>query len=149
MLVPHNALILVADGRKFLFLRNRGTLGEPVLAFEGGAEKESPSTAEQGTDRPGRAFASSGSARSAMAQTDFHQLDEDRFAAGVAEHLGLLAKSGDFDDLIVIAPPKCLAELRANFDKPVTSRIVAELAKDLTRHPIGEITQILAREGES
>lgn len=146
MNIHHNALILVADGKKFLMLRNVGDFTTPVLRFEGGGEQENPSTRDQGSDQPGRTFGSSGSTRSAMEQTDFHQLEEDQFAAQAAELLGKLERSGDFEELIVVAPPRTLAELRKQFDKAVKGRVVAEIAKDLTKHPVDEITAILSRE---
>ncbi len=149
MIIRHNALVLVADGKKYLLLRNTGDLRQPQLSYEGGGEKENPATGQQGSDQPGRAFASVGSARSAMDQTDWHQIEEDRFAGRVAEMLGVLADAGDFEELIVVAPPKSLAELRDSFDRSVTTRLVAEIPKDLTKHPVAEIARILEREGEA
>ena len=144
MIIRNKALVLVADGKRYLLLRNTGDLRQPVLTYEGGGEKESPATAEQGSDEPGRAFSSVGSARSALDQADWHQIEEDRFAAQVADMLGALATAGDFEELVVVAPPRCLAELRENFGRPVASRVVAEIAKDLTKHPVSEIARVLA-----
>ena len=143
MLIPHDALILLADGKKFLLLRNAGNFREPVLIFDGSGEKENPSTQVQGTDQPGR-LAGYGSARSAMEQTDFHQIEEDRFAGEVAELLERLAGAGDFEKLIVVAPSRTLAELRKRFGPAVSSRIIAEIDKDLTKHPVAEIAAILS-----
>jgi protein required for attachment to host cells len=144
MLIPHDAFVLVADGQKFVLLRNVGDLRKPVLIFEGSGEKENPSTQLQGTDQPGRAF-SYGSARSTMDQTDFHQLEEDRFASTIAQILQGLAEAGDFEKLIVVAPARSLAELRKGFGRELRKRIIAEIDKDLTKHPVNEITAILSR----
>lgn len=144
MLIPHQALVLVADGRKFLLLRNVGHSSDPVLVFEGNGEQENPPTQLQGSDTPGRS-ASYGNARSAMEQTDFHQLEEDRFAGDVAGLLGRLASAGDFTKLVVVAPPRTLAELRRRFSRPLNDRVVAEVSKDLTNHPVAEIAAILSR----
>ena len=144
MLIPHQALVLVADGRKFLLLRNAGDFRDPVLVFEGNGEKENPPTQGYGTDAPGRS-ASYGNARSAMEQTDFHQLEEDRFASDVAGLLERLATAGDFEKLIVVAPPRTLAALRKRFSRTLGQRIMAEVAKDLTNHPVAEIAAILSR----
>ncbi len=149
MNIRHNALILVADGKKYVLLRNTGDFRRVTLVYEGGGEKENPATREHGSDSPGRAFASSGSARSAMQETDWHQIEEDRFAGRIAELLGVLADAGDFEELIVVAPPKTLAELRKCYSQGVASRVVAEVPKDLTNHPVDEIARILDREGES
>lgn len=148
MIIRHGALVLVADGKKYLLLRNSGTLQQPTLVFDGGGEIGNPPTSAQGSDSPGRAFGM-GAASSAMEQTDFHQLAEDRFAADIAAMLGRLAQAGDFDELVVVAPPKALAQLRDCFEGAVRGKIVAEVAKDLTKHPVGEIAAILQREGET
>lgn len=144
MLIPHKALVLVADGRKFLLLRNIGDWRDPVLVFEGNGEMENPPTQMQGTDLPGRS-ASYGSARSAMEQTDFHQLEEDRFAGDIAGLLDRLAVAGDFEKLIVVAPPRTLAGLRKRFSRTLSGRIIAEINKDLTKHPVTDIAAILTR----
>ena len=47
-------------------------------------------------------------------------------------------------ELVVIAPPRTLAELRRAFHSEVKSRIVAEIDKDLTKQPIYEIEKHLA-----
>jgi protein required for attachment to host cells len=87
MMLPNNTLVLVADGRKMLFLRNHGDESRIDLQLEAHQEQKNPPTREQGTDSPGRSFASSGARRSAMEQTDFHQIEEDRFAATAAQLL--------------------------------------------------------------
>ena len=148
MNIRHNALILVADGKKYLLLRNNGDFRSVALGYEGGGEKDNPPTREQGSDSPGRAFSSTGVARSAMQQTDWHQIEEDRFAERIAEELGTLADAGDFEELIVVAPPRFIAELRKDFGHTVFSRLVAEIPKDLTKHPVEEIAKILEMEGE-
>jgi protein required for attachment to host cells len=144
MLIPHATLVLVADGRKFLLLRNVGDASEPILMFEGNGEKESSSTRTQGRDAPGRS-ATYGKARTAMEQTDFHQLDEHHFARDVAGLLNSLAEAEEFTRLIVVAPPRTLAELRENFGKIVKDRLIAEVDKDLTNHPVAEIAALLSR----
>ena len=51
--IPHNAFVLVGDGRKALFLRNEGDEKFPNLKAESVFETENPATHEQGSDRPG------------------------------------------------------------------------------------------------
>ena len=79
-----------------------------------------------------------------MAQTDFHQLEEDRFAAEAAEMLKKRALANQFEKLIVIAPPRTLGELRKHYHKEVSQRLIGELDKDLTGHPIDQIEKALA-----
>lgn len=145
MMLPNNTLVLVADGRKMLFLRNHGDETKINLQLEAHQEQKNPPTRDQGTDNPGRSFASTGTRRSAMAQTDFHQIEEDRFAAVAAQLLQTRALNHDFNALVVIAPPRTLGELRSHYHKEVESRIIQELHKDLTGFPIGEIEAALVK----
>jgi protein required for attachment to host cells len=46
----------------------------------------------------------------------------------------------------VVAPPKTLAELRNAFHSDVKACVVAEINKDLTRHPVHEIEKHLMSE---
>ena len=78
-----------------------------------------------------------------MEETDFHQLEEDRFAADTAQGLRNLALRNEFEHLVVVAPPRTLGELRKHYHKEVENRLAGEIAKDLTGHAIPEIEQAL------
>jgi protein required for attachment to host cells len=142
--VPNEALVVVGDGEKALFLRNKGDPQEIKLEVEDIFGHDNPATHEQGTDKPGRAFASAGTARSAMEETDWHQLGEERFAADIANTLYRLAHANKFEALVVVAPPKVLGNLRKAFHKEVVDRITGELPNDLTSHPVPDIEKLLA-----
>lgn len=143
MRVPHNSYVLVADGKKMLFFRNEGDALSPKLQVDRKQEQINPPTREQKTDEAGRAFSSVGTARHAYAETDFHQLEEDRFAVEAAEMLKECALRNEFESLIVVAPPRTLGELRKHYHKEVEKRLAGEVAKDLTGHPVTEIEKIL------
>ncbi len=145
MNVPNHALVLVADGRKMLFLRNHGNAAHIDLRIEVRCEQDNPPNRDQASDAPGRSFESVGSRRSGMEETDFHQIQEDRFAAKAAELLNARALANDFETLIVVAPPHTLGELRKSYHKQVASRIIKEIDKDLTGCPIDEIEAMLAK----
>ena len=51
--IPHDAFVLVGDGRKALFLRNEGDEKYPNLKTERVLEDVNPLTHEQGSERPG------------------------------------------------------------------------------------------------
>ena len=108
MNLPNNTLVLVADGRKMLFLRNHGEAAQIDLRVEAHREQDNPRNQDQASDAPGRSFASVGTRRSAMEESDFHQIEEDRFAAEAADLLRERALRGDFDALVVVAPPRTL-----------------------------------------
>ena len=147
MRIPHNTLVAVADGRKLLFLRNEGDAAIPVLRTEKVTVQQNPKDSDQKTDLAGRAPGGgrlgAGGAGNSMNEADYHQLEEDRFAAEAADLLKTRALGGDFESVIIIAPPRTLGEMRKHYHKEVSNRISAELAKDLTNHPVDEIEKIL------
>ena len=51
--------------------------------------------------------------------------------------------------LVVVAPPRTLAELRDAFHADVKACIIAEINKDLTKHPVFEIEKHLTGEAVS
>ena len=142
--VPHNALILVGDGQKALFLRNKGSAQNVRLVVEQILERDNPPTREQGTDRPGRANAGLGTARSAMDEVDWHHLAKERFAGELAEALYRHALDNRFEKLVIIAPPKILGNLRKAFHAEVTERLAGEIPKELTSHPLAAIERLVA-----
>lgn len=142
--IPHDAWILVGDGRKALVLRNVGTPQNPSLEVLDVLQDHNPPTNEQGTERPGR-VKSHGSAtkRHALDQTDWHEIAEERFAASVAARLNTAARDKRFEQLVLVAPPAALASLRKELDMHAQGRVVAEVPKDLTKHPVPEIARVL------
>lgn len=142
--LPHDAFVFVGDGRKALFLRNEGDEKFLNLKTEQVLVDQNPPTREQGSDQPGRAFASVGSRRSAVEEADWHVLEEQRFAHEVAAALQRIVRDRKVKALVVVAPPKTLAELRKAFHSDVKNRIVAEIDKDLTKQPVYEIEKHLA-----
>lgn len=142
--IPHDALVFVGDGRRVLFLRNHGDAKFPNLRTERVFIDENPPSHEQGTERPGRISKGSRTGgRSAVEPTDWHELEEHRFVRMVAAAMEGLIRASKLKELIVVAPPRILAELRLAFQPDVKSCIVAEIDKDLTKHPIFEIEKRL------
>lgn len=167
MRIPHDALVVVADGRKFLLLRNEGDGEHLNLQVEKKEIHPNPKDSDQKSDAAGRssstqsgpgapAIARGGSmhaqgqgaqfapSRGSMDEVDFHQLEEDRFAAEMAGVLNKKALSSAFESLIIAAPPRTLGELRKHCHPQVKARLLGELDKDLTNHPVPEIEKILA-----
>ena len=142
--IPHDAFVLVGDGRKALFLRNEGDEKFPNLKTERLFEDENPPTHEQGSDRPGRVSkAHESGQRSAVEPVDWHRIEEHRFAKRVAAALEQVVRATKAPALVIVAPPRTLADLRGAFHPDVQGLIIAEINKDLTKHPVGEIEQHL------
>ncbi|WP_313669599.1 host attachment family protein [Sandarakinorhabdus sp.] len=142
--IPQNAHVLVMDGGKLLLFKNDGSEAQPALNIVMHLVQDSAATRDQGTERPGRAHESAGTRRSSHEQTDFHQLDEIRFAVEAAEMLKREVLAHHIDSFIVIAAPRTLGELRKHFHTEVERRVIGEISKDVARRPTDEIMAAIA-----
>ena len=143
MQIPHDSIVLVADGRKSLFFRNEGDGDFLNLIVADKEIHENPAHHEQASDTAGQSMKTMDGRGGSMEEVDFHQLEEDRFAAEIAEMLKARALRNEFDSLVVAAPPKTLGELRKHYHKEVEKRLIGEVARDLVNMPLPEIEKIL------
>ena len=54
-----------------------------------------------------------------------------------------MAHRGDFERIVLVAPPVVLGEMRQKLHKEVTDKVSVEVPKTLTGHPVDQIEQIL------
>jgi protein required for attachment to host cells len=151
MSLPHNALVLVADGRKMLFFRNHGDENQIDLRTESHDARKDRKDRYYKTDAPGTAAtrASSGGGdvyRPAMEETDFHQQEEDRWIKEAAEELKDRALRNDFDALAIVAPPKALGVMRKSLHKEVEKRLVCTINKEMSGRPVPDIEALIVGE---
>ena len=137
--------VLIADGEKALFLENHGDDDYPLLQVFREEEHENPPAREQGSDRPGRLSDGPSGHRSAVQETDWHRLEKDRFAADLADILYRQAHRGRFQQIVLVASPATLGELRHHLHAEVRDRVIAEIDKTLTGHPVDRIEQIVVQ----
>jgi len=143
MPLANNSLVLVTDGRKTLFLRNHGDVNQIDLRTEAHDERADASDGEMKTDAAGSNAQSGGYGRPSYEETDFHQLEEDRWAKQAAEDVNRRALANDFDALAIIAPPKTLGELRKQLHKEAARRVLCEIPKEMTGRTIPDIEKLI------
>ncbi len=132
MQLPKDATIAVADGETLELYRNSGDEKNPKLTAL-------PETSISGDNK------SAGTRhRSSAANPDNSRLEEDSFAAATASWLNREVLEGRIDQLVVIAAPKTLGELRKHYHKALEAKLVGELSKEFTGRPIAEIESALA-----
>jgi protein required for attachment to host cells len=91
---------------------------------------------ELGRDRPARVQESASAARHAVEpKRDLHEAAKEDFLRTVGVELAELQKNGQFDELVLVAPPGAIRELKDALTKAVTACVVKELHKDLTKVP--------------
>jgi protein required for attachment to host cells len=147
MAIPHGALVLVADGKKMLWLRNHGDSELIDLRTESHGERPDPMDREIKTDAPGTQAQRWGDARPAMDETDFHQQGEDRWIRDAAEEVNRRALKNDFEALAVVVPPKALGQFRKKLHKEAERRLILTVNKEMTDRPIADIEELLVGEG--
>ncbi|MES2861128.1 MAG: host attachment protein [Pseudomonadota bacterium] len=131
MNLPKDAMVAVVDGEKLALFKNTGGQDISLTA------QPNPSIEERASGSAGRG--------SSEANPDNDTQAEDGFAMGVAEVLNKWALSGKFDKLLVIAAPKTLGELRKHWHKELSSRLIGEIAKDLTGHSGDQIAAAIQK----
>lgn len=141
----HNARLLVTDGGRAIVFRNAGQVGSPSLEAFKVYHQENPPTHEQGTDRPARVKESVGMRRSASEQADLHQQVEDRFIEQIAADMDADLKAGEFEELIVVAPPVALGTYRRAASAQLQKATLMEINKDLTKHSPADVAGIVVK----
>lgn len=132
MNIPKGATVAVADGEKLNLFRNSGDEATPELTALPDADVD--------TENKG-----SGARHvSSSANPDNSQVEEDSFAAGVASLLNRKVLDGKISDLIVVAAPRTLGELRKHYHQKLSAALVCEIAKDLTGHSIKDVEKAIA-----
>lgn len=95
-------------------------------------------------DKPGRSFESATPMRHAyQPRTDWHEHNKELFAKQICSVLDKACETADFDDLVIISPPKMLGGIRSNLAKQILSKIKAEIAKDVSKLSEYELMQYL------
>ena len=139
----NGTMVVVTDSEKALFLVNRTDGDDPHLEIVDKDYEENPPDREQKANRAGRAEDGGPRQRSAFEDTDFHELQKDRFAADLADKLYKMAHQGRYDRLVLVASPQVLGVVRDEMHKEVSDKMVAEIDKTLTNHPLPEIEKIV------
>ena len=131
MKIPKGATIAVADGEILNLYRNSGEESAPKLVAMADAEI---ATGNKG---------SGGRHQSSSANPSESQQDEDGFAAGTAAMLNTRVLDGKIADLIIVAAPRTLGELRKHYHKSLSAVLVGEISKDLTGHSLGDVEKAI------
>jgi protein required for attachment to host cells len=131
MMLPKGTTVAVADGEKLNLFRNVGDEEESKLVAVSHADIAS----DPGTST-GR--------QSSAANPDHGQAGEDRFSAGIVQHLNQQALAGKIDNVVIIAAPRALGEMRKHYHKALSAILVGEIAKDLTGHSLADVEKAVA-----
>lgn len=128
--IPHNALVVVADGTGARFFRNKGEDFKIALTA-------------QGDFKPSH-LSSDGPAGHRPPEQSHQETDEATFAKQLAKELYRRAHAGDFTALVLVADPQTLGQIRPSLHKEVRERLILEAGKTLTKASIDDIQKSLS-----
>jgi protein required for attachment to host cells len=124
MKVPHKAHVALIDGTRFVLMRNTGQPFEPKLEFVSDLDLELTNFSA-GVRHQDPAGQRNGS-------TD---IDELAHGAAAADWLNKRAAEGQIEELVIVAEPKILGELRKHVRPQLEAKIVGEIPKNLVGSP--------------
>ncbi len=133
MRCPQNTLVALANGKRFLLMRNAGKAFEPKLEkveeldllltnFSAGVRHQDP-------------------AGERSSSTDINELAH---GAAIAEWLNDRALKGQLTEIVIVADPKTLGQIRQHCHEETEKKIIGEIAKDLTNQPMNAVERAIA-----
>jgi protein required for attachment to host cells len=132
MILPTGAIVAVADSKTVRLFHNTGV-------------KPGVHLVEITTAPPAPAHSGSGARHhTGSTNPDARRLVEDDFAAATAAFLNKLSLDGTIEHLVVVSDPRTLGEMRKHFHRDLRGKIIGELAKDFSRHPLEDIAKLIA-----
>jgi protein required for attachment to host cells len=138
MLLPHGTVFAIVDGQNFELYRNAGIEAEPHLTALDAPDLEATnfSAGARRLDGPSRHQARTGDGSN-------DALDESAHVAAVTGWLNQQVLSHDIEQLVVVADPRSLGEMRRHYHKQLKDVLVAEVPKTLTGRSAQEIVRVL------
>jgi len=141
---PVKTCILVADGAHARAYLNDGP-GKGISELTKFArDLDLKASRDIDADRQGRTFDSGGQGRHAMeSPTDSKRHSKQEFHRQLSGDVEAALNAGEFDRLVLVAPPATLGDLRQGFSKGSADKIYGELAKDLVKASENELLEQL------
>jgi protein required for attachment to host cells len=135
---------VIADGGRARFVKRDERSSFHTVANLVSTELRARSS-DLGRDHPARVMESATPGRSAIEpRRDLKEVAKEDFVKLVADELSVGHERGQFDRLVLVAPPRVLTELKNNLSKPIAELVVGDLQKDLTKVPDHDLTAHLA-----
>lgn len=136
--------VVVADGAKAFIFRYCGYQAPLELVENGTLEGVNAPSHDLVTTQRGRILNSANGQRSALERpSDPHQFQKHQFASEVADFLH--QHNSEFDQLVLVASPKMLGDLRNTMPQSDKDKVTAELGKDFTNTPLAKLPKKLSQ----
>lgn len=131
MLLPHGTIVALVDGDRFELFRNTGNEATPELTAQA-----TPALDLHNHSAGVRHDSNRGN------PSGHHKMEDVR-AAAAAEWLNKQVLDHKIDNLVIIAAPRTLGEMRPHYHSRLEQALMGELAKDLVGRSGPEIIEAL------
>lgn len=144
MKIQPSARIVVCDGGRYVIYENKGDIDHLDLRVAESASIDNPPARDHGDDRPGR-FPSPDGQRSAVGQTDKHDMAEQRFIGDLAERIARWTSTDHANHFLLIADPKSMGRMRTMLPQTAQDRILSSITGDYVHRPVEIIEQLVLK----
>ena len=134
--------VVVCDAGKYVVYENQGDTDRLDLRVVSFDDHVNPPTHAQGADRPGRR-SDQGNHRSAMDNTDLHDLEEQRFIGALAGQMDGWAAAEPARRFVLVADPRSMGVLRKTLNEHTLSRIEHSVTGDHAHRPADAIEALI------
>lgn len=126
-MLPHNTVVVVADGHSASIFRNVARHGIELVQME----TVTPASLSDPATTP------------VLDEISPRDEEEAGFAARLTRHLNMMVLKHKMEDVAIIADPSSLGVMRKHYHKELQLRLRKELAKTLTNSDIAAIQNAL------
>jgi protein required for attachment to host cells len=141
MIQDGRTLVVVADGARARLFEEPRRGGKLTERAEWTADLEPPHTSRSSS--PGRVYDRAGQAFHGVGSVTPREKQERGFVERVVRRVETLMERERFDNLVLIAPPRALGELRQSLPAAVTRRLRETSAHERLDTPAEELRKIL------
>ncbi|WP_037310071.1 host attachment family protein [Ruegeria halocynthiae] len=135
--------VVIADGEKALFMENITDAEDPNLVVVSVEEQDAPSP--KPSDRAGRRYDRGPNQKFAVEEPKWKTHAKSLFVQDLANLLNRKGLKGSFERLVLVASPHVLGLLRRRLHGKVLAKVVAEVDRTLTNHPLHKVEQVLTQ----
>lgn len=133
--------VIIADGEKALVMENITDAQDPHLVVVAVEEKAEPRSGP--SDRAGRRYDGGPRQKSAVEEPGWRRHAKTLFVQDLANLLNRKGLKGAYKRLVLVASPHVLGLLRRRLHSDVLAKVVAEVDKTLTKHPLHKLEGVL------
>lgn len=143
MIISRNAWVVVADGSRANIFQNVGEIGEVSLKLLRSVDQHTAHKRDNGHDHTSQAADGQGHSKSAQEPKDPHAAQKHDFLQFLIDGLVFDVQSGQCPEIVLIAGPTSLGDLRQHLPAAVVAKVVKEINKDYTHMPANELSKTL------